>query len=54
MGGRIGLDYGAVSPLLQAHWPRTWKRVFAGVRAIERALLRADSEMRMQADDDAH
>lgn len=43
-GMRAGLDYAAVSPLLQAHWPRTWKRLFAGVRTIERALMAADSE----------
>ena len=51
MGQRMGLDYGAVLPLLQAHWPRGWKRVFAGVRTIEHALLVADADVRGAAAD---
>ena len=52
--GRTGLDYTAVQGVLQAHFPRTWRRLFAGVRVIERALLRADAErMEAAADGDA-
>lgn len=51
MGGRTGLDYGAVQAALQAHVPRTWKRVFAGIRVIERAMLGADAWRREAAAD---
>lgn len=54
MGGRIGLDYAAVMAALQAHWPRTWKRLFRGIRAIELALLTVDGERRSQADGNSH
>jgi hypothetical protein len=54
MGGRMGLDYTAVMGALQAHRPRTWKRLFAGVRVIERALLSADAESRERADGHPH
>ena len=53
MGQRTGLDYTSVQGALTSHWPRTWKRLFAGIRAIEHALLGVDAE-RMAADDHAH
>ena len=54
MGQRTGLDYSAVQGVLQACMPRTWRGLFAGVRAIERALLGADMDMAERAHDDAH
>lgn len=54
MGGRMGLDYTAVMAALQAHFPKTWKRLFRGVRVIERALLVVDGERRPAADGNAH
>ena len=54
MGQRTGLDYTAVQRVLEAFKPRTWKRLFAGVRVIERALLTADGEQAGRAHDDAH
>lgn len=44
MGGATGLDYAAVQAALRAHHPRTWKRLFRGVRVIESAMLRAFAE----------
>lgn len=52
--GRTGLDYGSVQAALQAHMPARWRRIFAGVRVIERTLLQVDAERRPQPDDDAH
>lgn len=54
MGQRTGLDYAAVQRVLEAFKPRTWKRLFAGVRVIERALLTADGEQAGQSHDDTH
>lgn len=54
MGGRMGLDYTAVMAALQAHSPKTWKRLFRGVRVIEHALLMVDGERRTGADGNPH
>ena len=55
MGQRTGLDYAAVQSVLRAFHPRAWKRLFAGIRVIERALLAVDSEaMERGADEHAH
>lgn len=54
MGQRTGLDYAAVQRVLEAFKPRTWKRLFSGVRVIERALLTVDAEQAGQAHDDTH
>lgn len=51
--GRTGLAYSGVMQALQAHHPRAWKRLFAGVRTIERTLLAVDAERREAADGDA-
>lgn len=54
MAGRSGLDYSAVMAALQAHKPRTWKRLFAGIRIIEHALLAVYAERREPADGNAN
>ena len=54
LGGRMGLDYTAVMAALQAHFPKTWKRLFRGMRLIERALLVVDGERRTGTDGNSH
>lgn len=54
MGQRAGLDYAAVQGVLQAFKPRTWKRLFSGIRVIERALMAVDAERMEAAGEHAH
>lgn len=44
LGGavRTGLDYTAVLAALQAQWPRTFRRLFAGVQVIEAEFMACD------------
>ena len=53
MGERAGLDYAAVHGVLRCMYPRTWKRLFTGIRVIERALMTVDSERTGSANEHA-